>query len=227
MSRQQKRNVFSLIFFYGFILLFNIALLLFIFPTIFVDESIVGIYYFFAMISLVLAVIFGSILQWIDGRFHYSPGFFIPPLPITYGYKGVPNNKFKEFFVPKELIKDEMLFVEIRKNVFEYKVGDKSFVFDMNGWVKRITYITWLILSELQIFYTRGNRKLISKSIYVMHENLRLSFALMNGKKINKTIVKKYKTKLPILLKIDLKTKISIIRSSKISITSLYDFNYN
>ena len=60
-----------------------------------------------------------------------------------------------------------------------------------------------------------------------MHENLRLSFALMNGKKINKTIVKKYKTKLPILLKIDLKTKISIIRSSKISITSLYDFNYN
>ena len=224
MSRQQKKNVFSLIFFYGFILLFNIALLLFIFPTIFVDESKVGIYYFFAMISLVLAAIFLSILGLIDGRFHKIRNF-IPPLPITYGYKGVPNNKFKEFFAPKELIKDEMLFVEIRKNVFEYKVGKKSFVFDMNGWVKRITYITWLILSELQIFDTRGNRKLISKSIYVMHENLRLSFALMNGKKINKTIVKKYKTKLPILLKIDLKTKISIIPSSKISITSLYDFN--
>ena len=224
MSRQQKRNIFSLIFFYGFILLFNIALLLFIFPTIFVDESIVGIYYFFAMISLVLGAIFLSILRFIDGRFHQRFKI-VPLLPITYGYKGVPNNKFKEFFVPKELIKDEMLFVEIRKNVFEYKVGDKSFVFDMNGWVKRITYITWLILSELQIFYTRGNRKLISKSIYVMHENLRLSFALMNGKKINKTIVKKYKTKLPILLKIDLKSKISIIPSSKISIDSLYDFN--
>ena len=226
MSRQQKKNIFSLIIFYGFILLFNIALLLFIFPTIFVDESIVGIYYFFAMISLVLAAIFLSILQLIDGRFSNIHNF-IPPLPITYGYKGVPNNKFKEFFVPKELIKDEMLFVEIRKNVFEYKVGDKSFVFDMNGWVKRITYITWLILSELQIFYTRGNRKLISKSIYVTHENIILSFALMNGKKINKTIVKKYKTKLPILLKIDLKSKISIIHSSKISIDSLYDFNYN
>ena len=226
MSRQQKKNVFSLIFFYGFILFFNIGLLLFIFPTIFVDKSKVGIYYFFAMISLVLAAIFLSILQLIDGRFHKIRKF-IPPLPITYGYKGVPNNKFKEFFVPKELIKDEMLFVEIRKNVFEYKVGDKSFVFDMNGWVKRITYITWLILSELQIFYTRGNRKLISKSIYVMHENLRLSFALMNDKKITKTIVKKYKTKLPLLLKIDLKTKISIISSSKISITSLYDFNYD
>lgn len=224
MSRQQKRNVFSLIFFYGFILLFNIALLLFIFPTIFVDESIVGIYYFFAMISLVLGAICLSILRFIDGRFHQRFKI-VPLLPITYGYKGVPNNKFKEFFVPKELIKDEMLFVEIRKNVFEYKVGDKSFVFDMNGWVKRITYITWLILSELQIFYTRGNRKLISKSIYVMHENLRLSFALMNGKKINKTIVKKYKTKLPVLLKIDLKSKISIIPSSKISIDSLYDFN--
>lgn len=224
MSRQQKRNVFSLIFFYGFILLFNIALLLFIFPTIFVDESIVGIYYFFAMISLVLGAICLSILRFIDGRLHQRFKI-VPLLPITYGYKGVPNNKFKEFFVPKELIKDEMLFVEIRKNVFEYKVGDKSFVFDMNGWVKRITYITWLILSELQIFYTRGNRKLISKSIYVMHENLRLSFALMNGKKINKTIVKKYKTKLPVLLKIDLKSKISIIPSSKISIDSLYDFN--
>ncbi len=226
MSRQQKKNVFSLIYFYGFISFFNIALLLFIFPTIFVDKSKVGIYYFFAMISLVLAAIFLSILGLIDGRFHKIRNF-IPPLPITYGYKGVPNNKFKEFFVPKELIKDEMLFVEIRKNVFEYKVGNKSFVFDMNGWVKRITYITWLILSELQIFYTRGNRKLISKTIYVMHENLRLSFSLMNGKKINKTIVKKYKTKLPVLLKIDLKTKISIIPSSKISITSLYDFNYD
>ena len=226
MSRQQKKNLFSLIFFYGFILLFNITFLLFIFPTIFVDESKVGIYYFFALISLVLAAIFVSILGLIDGRFHQIRKF-IPLLPITYGYKGVPNNKFKEFFVPKELIKDEMLFVEIRKNVFEYKVGDKSFVFDMNGWVKRITYITWLIISELQIFYTRGNRKLISKSIYVMHENLRLSFALMNGKKINKTIVKKYKTKLPVLLKIDLKTKISIISSSKISIKQLYDFNYD
>lgn len=226
MSRQQKKNVFSLIYFYGFISFFNIALLLFIFPTIFVDKSKVGIYYFFAMISLVLAAIFLSILGLIDGRFHKIRNF-IPPLPITYGYKGVPNNKFKEFFVPKELIKDEMLFVEIRKNVFEYKVGNKSFVFDMNGWVKRITYITWLILSELQIFYTRGNRKLISKTIYVMHENLRLSFSLMNGKKINKTIVKKYKTKLPVLLKIDLKTKISIISSSKISIKQLYDFNYD
>ena len=75
------------------------------------------------MISLVLDAIFGTILKSIDGRFHFKPKFFIPPLPITYGYKGVPNNKFKEFFVPKELIKDEMLFVEIRKNVFEYKVG--------------------------------------------------------------------------------------------------------
>ena len=55
MSRQQKKNVFSLIFFYGFILLFNIALLLFIFPTIFVDESKVGIYYFFAMMSVVIS----------------------------------------------------------------------------------------------------------------------------------------------------------------------------
>lgn len=226
MSRQQKKNVFSLIFFYGFILFFNIVLLLFIFPTIFVDESKVGIYYFVALIFLVLTVIFGSILRSIDGRFHYIPKF-IPLLPITYGYKGVPNNKFEEFFIPKELINDEMLFVEIRKNVFEYKVRDKSFVFDMNGWVKRITYIIWLILSELQIFYTRGNRKLISKSIYVMHENLRLSFALMNGKKKYKTIVKNYKTKLPVLLKIELKTKISIILTSKISIKQLYDFNYN
>jgi hypothetical protein len=103
------------------VLFFNITLLLFIFPTIFVDESKVGIYYFFAKISLVLAVIFGSILQWIDGRLHYKPKFFIPPLPITYGYKGVPNNKFKEFFVSKELIKDEMLFVEIKKMYLNIK----------------------------------------------------------------------------------------------------------
>lgn len=225
MSRQQKKNVFSLICLYGFILFFNIALLLFIFPSIFVDESKVGIYYFFAMISLVLVAIFLSILRFIDGRFDYIFKI-VPPLPITYGYKGVPNNKFEEFVVPKELINDEMLFVEVRKHVFEYKAGDKSFVFDMNGWVKRITYITWLILSELQIFYTRGNRKLISKSIYVMHENLVLSFVLMNGKKKNKTIVKNYKTKLPFLLKMDLMTKVSIICSSKISIKQLYDFNY-
>ena len=49
MSRQQKKNVFSLIFFYGFISFFNIALLLLIFPTIFVDKSKVGIYYFFCI----------------------------------------------------------------------------------------------------------------------------------------------------------------------------------
>ena len=70
MSRQQKRNLSSLIFFYGFILLFNTALLLFIFPTIFVDKSKVGIYYFVAMISLVLVATFVSILGLIDGRFH-------------------------------------------------------------------------------------------------------------------------------------------------------------
>jgi hypothetical protein len=96
----------------------------------------------------------------------------------------------------------------------------------MNGWVKRITYITWLILYELQTFYTRGNRKLIYKSIYVTHENLILSFVLMNGKKIDRVIVNNYKTKLPFLLKIDLFTKTQIMRSSKISIKQLYDFNY-
>ena len=226
MSRQQKRNLSSLICFYGFLFHLNLGLMLFIIPSIFVDESKVGIYYFVAMISLVLVVIFGSILRSIDGRFGYMPRI-VPRLPITYGFKGVPNNKFEEFVVPKELIKDEMLFVEVRKHVFEYKVGNKSYVFDMNGWVRRITYITWLILSELQIFYTKGNRKLVYKSIYVMHENLVLSFVLMNGKKKNKTIVKNYKTKLPFLLKMDLMTKVSIIWSSKISIKQLYDFNYD
>ena len=82
MSRQQKKNVFSLVFFYGFILLFNIALLLFIFPTIFVDKSKVGIYYFFAMISLVLAAIFLSILELMDGRFHKIRKF-MPRRPIA------------------------------------------------------------------------------------------------------------------------------------------------
>ena len=58
-------------------------------------------------------------------------------LPSNYGYKAIPNNKFKEFFIPKESIKDDMRFYEVKKGVFEYRIEKKQFTFDMNGWVKK------------------------------------------------------------------------------------------
>ncbi len=225
MSRQQKRNIASLICFYGFVFLFNIGLCFFIIPSIFVDELMVGLYYLFGVIFLVLSAIFLSMLRLVDRKLGLAVKI-VPILPNSYGFKAVPRNKYAEFYIPKILIKDEMKFNEIRKNVFVYEAGNKVFTFDMNGWVKKTTYIIWLILSELQIFYTKGNRKLIYKSIYVMHKNIRLSFIFMNGKKKERIIVKNYKTILPFLLRMDLKNKTSVILSSSISLKQLYDFNY-
>ena len=64
------------------------------------------------------------------------------------------------------------------------------------------------------------------RSIYVMHENIKLSFEFINGRKKEKIIVKNYKTKLPFLLRMSILSKVGIILSSSISLKLLYDFNY-
>ena len=96
----------------------------------------------------------------------------------------------------------------------------------MNGWNRPITYISQLITTELQVFYTNGNRKSLYKSIYVTNEIINLVFNKSNGKIIKKTIVRNNRTKLSLVHKLSLISKIGLMHGFQISFKELYDFNY-
>lgn len=226
MTKQQKRNLYSTICFYIALVSLCCGAILFILAlTVIVDENHKGIHLFAALCFFVVFIISLVLLGFLDSRF--TPlRMKLPPLPANYGYKGVPNNKYEDFFIPKSYLSDQIVFDEIAKNVFETKLKDKVFLFDMNGWNRPITYISQLITTELQVFYTNGNRKSLYKSIYVTNEIINLVFNKSNGKIIKKTIVRNNRTKLSLVHKLSLISKIGLMHGFQISFKELYDFNY-
>lgn len=226
MSRQQKRNLLSNIYFYISFISFALSIITFLLSLLIInDGTIKGVFFFISFSFLICFLIFFLFLEKIDYRFSIVR-LKATVLPAFYGFKGVPLNKFNDFYLPENYIENNIVFTEVKKDVFETKIKNKTFVYDMRGWKKSIKYISKLIITELQIFYTKGNRKLIWKSIYVPFERISLRFNRMNGKIIERSIVINNKTKITVDFKLDMISKLGLITCSRIPFELLYDFNY-
>lgn len=226
MTKQQKRNLISNIFFYVGAISINLSIIGFVISFILInDNNIKGVFQFISLILLIVFVILVISLGFIDYRFSLIMTK-LTALPVNYGFKGVPRNKFKEFYIPKEYITNQLIIREVSRNIFEVKIKDKVFVYNMVGWNKPIKYVSQLILAELQIIYGYGKRKLVYRRIYVDYENINLRFIRMNEKIIDKMIVKKNMTRLSLSFRIDLWSRVGLISGTKISFKQIYDFNY-
>ncbi|MDE7263343.1 MAG: hypothetical protein K2N64_01600 [Anaeroplasmataceae bacterium] len=189
------------------------------------------------ILSAFLLVIIGFILLIIATRKNakyaiyagYIRSKFGPPLREYFASAGVPNNAFLEFDISISKHLPEVLHAqEITKGVYEIKVDEKKYTFDMKGWIHKEYYIYEIILAKIQIkFMLKKNIKSLCKSLHISEiNNLKIEFLRLNGKKRIYTLVEDSQTKVSQKFKKNMRQKIIYFKNvKKISIKSLYDFN--
>lgn len=186
------------------------------------DGIISGILVLISFVIMLIGLIFIILLSFLDDRFRLKPVVYTNVM--KYGYKGVPNNSFREFDFPisSDICLIEM--VEQSKNIYKTTIQSKDYLFDMRGWNKPEKYIYQIILCKLQIKYANSSKN-IPKSIKVPIDNLKIIFHKTTKKNTEFVIVRDNLTQISVLFSLDLRSKLQLLCYSKVKITDLYDFN--
>lgn len=234
MSKHQKRILITNIcVLSGIILAFLGIALMIIFGFCISDKTLSGklilTAFLFVMIGLILLIIATRTNATLFPHFGYLRTHFLRPSTESFGAAGVPNNSFSEFDIPISKFLPEVLQVqEITKGVYEIKIDEQKYTFNMKGWIFKEYYIYEIILTKIQIKYMVKNKiKSLCQSLEIKSiSNLRLDFLKQNGKKKSYMLIQDGKTKLYFRYKHNMKQKIIYFRNKKkISLNALYDFN--